>query len=123
MASKDVVTDEQLQYDSNRKTRIPVADIKKLIKLQSDLNALIQQLIEKHNLPMGYIRGVLKEPTSAVEKRKSKSPTKRTSSVKTSTVTKKAPSKKVAPAKKTTARKTTKKTKKPKKSLDDLLGF
>lgn len=112
-------TDDQLQDISERKTKIPVADIRKLIKLQSDLNTFVKRLMENHGVSTGYIRGLMKEPTGVVAK-KSKLPVKKKPTKQTTD--KKKPITK--PAKKTTTKKTTtNKTKKTKKTLDELLGF
>lgn len=80
-------TDDSTQI-SNRKTRVPVAKIKKLIKLKKDLDVFIQQIMDEHEVPMSYIRGLMKEPTITAPKTKTKrTTTKKAGGVKRKTTT------------------------------------
>lgn len=94
-----------------------MAEIRKLIKLQSDLNAFVKQIMEKHGVSVNYIRGLMKEPTGAAAQPARKKATKK------APIDKKTTKKETSATKKPVTKKSSSKTKKQKKTLDELLGF
>jgi len=48
--------------EQKRGTKIPIAKIRKLIKLDKQLKDQIREIMETHSVSIGYIRGLLKTP-------------------------------------------------------------
>ena len=50
----------------DRKTHIPLARIRKLVKLKQELDREVLRTMNEHGVSIGYIRGLLKDPLSAI---------------------------------------------------------
>ena len=81
VARKSASTDDSPQI-STRKTRIPVAKIRRLIKLKEDLDKFMQDIMDEFGVPMSYVRGLMKEPMVTAPKKKRTPPAKTKSGVK-----------------------------------------
>ncbi len=63
MPRKPADADTDIQ---KRKTHIPISRIHKLVRLKQELDREVLRTMNEHGVSIGYIRGLLKDPLSAV---------------------------------------------------------
>lgn len=62
----------------NRKTKVPITHIRKLIKMKKEFDDEVRNTMAKYNVDMAYMRGLLKEPSKElIHKKITPTPTKK----------------------------------------------